>query len=286
MSIEFHSVGTTVQSAGATTLTPLLTVPAGMLGARLAVVVIKSNAAISTATPGWTLLSQTNNGASLTMALFIGTPVAANPVFTWAGSVGCGALQIFFQSPTNNVVTNAVGASATNTGTGNPHTVASITATRDRGRAVYVNVGNANTALGAPGAPWTEHFDGGSGTGTYRIVIGSRTLAASGDLSGSLSMTGGTSTWIMRNVELLTEATPADLGTAELEVSPWSEVEGASLKEVELGLWVNTAAGLETSEVELVPTYNTATSGLLEMEIAAWLAPAVAATRRRPLYLS
>lgn len=286
MSFFFAGAGTRVQSASAATLTPAFTMPAGVpSGVRLAVVQVKNNDVITTATLGWAKIDQQNSGAGLTAALFIGEAGAANPVFTWATAAACGALQWAYGCGFGVVETSIWGALSFAVGAANPHTSPSITTTRDRSLVVYADAGVANTALAAP-AGWTEDFDNGSAVDVGRTTVGSKRLDTSGSASGNISVTGSAGAWVQFQVEILTTLPPPGLTLAEEEVAAWVAPDGGlAIAEEEITLWVGDP-GLVVAEEEIVGWIGEPGLTVAEEEIVLWLgeAPPPVLNRRRQTY--
>jgi hypothetical protein len=243
MAFFYRNAGAFASNASAVTLTPANpTGPSSPNGSiRIAVCAIKSNAVISTATPGWTKVSQDNSGASFTVAVFVGTAAAANPVFTWAGAVACGAISLLVEDFSNPVVNNAIGNSATGTGTVALKSVASYNTSRYGSLALYVIAVAANSSAIATPTGFTEFVEAGTtGSVNIRMSIGGKGMLASGSAVGAASASGPAAAWVMKGIELLI-ALPAT---------------GIQTPLAELSSVITPPTGLATSLVEIVTILN------------------------------
>lgn len=261
----YVSAGTRVQSAGATTLTPTKPTVAGGTGLLLAVVITKNNATHSTATSGWSLIQQVNSGASFTASIWKAAETAANPVFTWAGSVACGA-QVTYYQDVNNGIDTTIGSTTSNSGTTATHSTSSINTTRADSLVVYIDAAAANTALATPSG-WTENSDTGSATGATRSTFGSKAVATSGSASGAISVTGASAAWVQFQIELKTTTDAGNNFKVTKEtVAAWMDPpEGFAIAKETVAAWLDPGNGF-------VVTKET---------IAAWLDYSGVVARRR-----
>jgi len=269
MTTTFIGAGARVQSAGAATLTPTKPTVLGQSGVLVCVVASKNNAVHSTATGGWTKISQTDSGASFTMSVFIAAEGAANPVITWAGSVACSARICYYAAPKGTSETTVIGGSTVNAGLTSTHSTASFNTTRDQSLVVYIDCAAANTGLATP-AGWTEDSDAGSATDAGVTTFGSKAVAISGSASGAISVTGANAAWAQTQIELMQVAPAAGLQSSKVEVGGFLEPSaGLATSQAEVGAMLEPFAGLSASQ----------------LEIGAWLDVAPAGGRRRQLVM-
>jgi hypothetical protein len=206
-----------VGSNSATTLTPVRVSTLNRL--HLAVVNVKSNATITTATTGWTKMRQDNSGTGFTTALFFGRNTPANPVFTWTGAAACGAVILSLVNDDNPEDATAFGAITVTSGTGTTHTSSPITSTRVGSLALCLDTCAANTAVSAvPG--WTEYMDLGPSAGANRFMANGLELPNVGDTSNAISVTGGNAAWLQYQIEIMIAAPASGLqfNSANLDV--------------------------------------------------------------------
>lgn len=270
MTMAFVAAGARVASAGATLLTPALpTITGRDLGALLAVVSIKSNAAITTAQPGWTKLYQDNSGGSFTTALFIAPVGSAAPGCSWAGSVAGGAQCFYVEDADNPMVTNAVGGSSVNTGSTATHSSGSFNTTRQLSLVAYIDTTASNDGLTAP-TGWTEDSDSPGATDGGRTVFGTRFVETLGDASGAISVTGGATNWVQRQIEFLIVDPASGIQVTESEIAPL----------------VSSGDGISAVDVELAPLISSGVGiGVCDMEIVAILGPGPYIPRRRTVQI-
>lgn len=227
-------------------------------GFQFAVCAIRSNAVISTATAGWTKISQTNSGATLTVALFVASTTAANPVFTWTGAVGCYCIGAAWDSPDLGLITNAIAVLSTNTGNTSPHTANSITAAVNGGLCFAFAISENETAVyGATPAGWTERWDSGSNATTdIRSVMATRnatTVGATGNVAWTQSAVG----WVAFQIEIGASNPPGpQLDAASLEFAAAYGSTDNSVREYEIAALLNTGAGLTATEYEIALLLN------------------------------
>ena len=240
------------QSASAATLTltnpfDFEAGPAPNCGLMLAVISIKSNATVTTATAGWTKLAQDNSGANFTQALFIAASNAANPVFTWTGAVACFGMIVPIQNPSSPLRVSGVGAASVTSGSGTTHTSTSINTTEPLSLAVYIDTSNVNTAMAQP-TGWTEAIDLAAATAVGRVVVGSKDIAVEGDPSGAISVTGSSGNWVQRQIEVSLEPLTNDVAVNSTEL--------VSIIEPEPGLAVSFVELVSIIEVAPIPPIN------------------------------
>ena len=202
---QYIAVGTAVQSAGATTLTP--GAPAGALLGDLdfASIATENNAAIGVSGAGWARVgSNVAQDATWQEELWMRIHTGSNvdPVFSWTGSVGCSARRWIVRDA---AASSPIGFHNTNSGTGATHTCTGANSTGNDSLAMCLSHAEANTALGAD-AGYAEQFDAGSNTGPYRLVVGARDQATSGAGADNFSATGANASWVMRIWEVLNAA--------------------------------------------------------------------------------
>lgn len=255
MAAVWKRVGNRVQSAGATSIAPLkpVTIEAPSAGILIAAVTSSNNDVHACATAGWILLDQEHSGAGFTASLWIAQANAANPTFTWTGSVACSAQISYYDDGSAVLDLSTVAISVAN-GTANPHTSASINTTRADSHVLYVDVAAANTAVAAP-AGWTECSDAGSATDNGRHAWGGKNMSASGSASGAISITGAAAPWVQWQLEIR-RTVPAQLEFSSAESGAWVAPDALAFSKVEAGAWLWPAA-----------------TEFSKMEAGAWLAP-------------
>jgi hypothetical protein len=270
MTMVYVAAGARSASAGATLLTPALpTITGRDLGALLAVVSVKSNATITTAQPGWTKLYQDNSGASFTTAYFIAPVGSSAPGCTWTGSVAAGAQCFYVEDADNPMVTNAVGGSTVNSDSTAAHTSGSFNTTRQLSLVAYIDTTSSNAGLATP-AGWTEDVDGGSATDGGRTVFGTRFVETQGDASGAISVTGGATAWVQRQIEFLIVDPTTGVQVTESEINPL----------------LSAGDGISTVDVEIAPLISSGVGiGVADMEIVALLGPGPYIPRRRTVQI-
>jgi hypothetical protein len=253
MTMVYVTSGARNASAGATLITPALpTITGRDLGALLAVVSIKSNATITTAQPGWTKLYQDNSGASFTTAYFIAPVGSGAPGCTWTGSVAAGAQCFYIEDADNPMVTNAVGATSSNSGSTAAHSSSSITTTRQRSLAAYIDTTSSNSSLPAP-TNWTEDSEAGSATDGITITLGTRYIATLGGTTGAISVTGAAVDWVQRQIEFLIVDPAAGVQVTESEINPLlSAGDGISAADVEIAPLISSGVGIGVADMEIV----------------------------------
>jgi hypothetical protein len=251
-----RTLGAFAASAGAATLTPALpAVDTNGNGLLLALCVTKNNATHATATSGWSLVNQTNSGASFTASLWKAAQGSAAPVFTWTGSVACSAQVAYYTDPQNTMdVAGAALLGAVGTGTTSTHASAGGNTTANTVDALYIDACAANTAMATP-AGWTEDNDAGSATSATRHVFGEKSVATSGTASGAISVTGGNAAWVQFQVQIAGAAPTAGFQVSKEAVAAWAEpTSGLDVSKLSVSAWV------ETNDVRFS-----------KMEVAAWL---------------
>lgn len=202
MTVSFGSAGSSVSSAGATTLTPPL--PTNNPGDTfVALVAIKNNNNVSTPT-GWTAASQSNSGTLFRRALFylVSTGSDADPVFTWPGSVACKAVVLKYVGALS---VGAQGAGSANTT--NPHTSQSITSTADSSLAGMYDFQSSATVQSSAISGWALDFSNGDATSAISFAAYSKQIGAIGAASGGTSATEQAVAWTTKQLEVL-QATP------------------------------------------------------------------------------
>lgn len=192
--------GSAAVSASATTLTPTISGPNS--GIRIAICSVKSNAVITTATAGWTKLFQQDSTASFTVAVFIGTTAAANPVFTWTGAVACSAIQAEYGNLAEEENVTSIGASNINSGTGTNYSSSSISSTRRSSLALYITAIDVSGSAVPTPSGWTEDFDSGNATAGIRYAFGNKPLPLLADTSGAISIAAASGNWVQAQIEL------------------------------------------------------------------------------------
>lgn len=203
MAVTYVSVGTNTVSASAATLTPAL--PGSLVNGDMLIGCCASkNNATHTWPGGWATLMQNNVGASFTVsiAMHMYTTGDAAPAVTWTGAVACGA-----QIAQYTGVSGQIGAASANPGGTTPHTNPGITTTRQDSLVIYNDACSINTVLATP-STWAEDSDTGSATSGIEITWGHKAIGALGTASGSISVTGGNTPWIMLVMELLNTEPP------------------------------------------------------------------------------
>ena len=265
----FNIVGALAASSGATTLSPAL--PIGPTRGKLFLVVtVASNATVSVATGGWSLVRQTNSGAAFTVAIFHAAVGAVAPVPTWTGAALCSAQVALYDDP-NNPLDQTLGALGTaSTGAAATHTSTSLTTTRANSRVILIDA-TASAASGAA-APSGYSLDSDQNASYYpngaTIAFASVAVAASGGSSGAASTTASVGAWVQQQIELRIVA-PINNQTSGVEtggeLTPGQRVSVASF---ESGAAVsprvgNTAvAGLESGAAVSPRVANTAVAGV------------------------
>lgn len=247
----FPAVGARAQSAGAVTLTPAKPSVMTTGGVLLAVCQTKNNAVHATATPGWVNIGQVNSGASFTASLWIAPESAAAPVFTWSGSVACGAQVAYLVSGSGNL-DSAAGASSNSNGLTGTHTSTSVNTTRNDSLVLYVDAAAANTATATP-AGWTENVDNGSATDAGHNSFGSKAVAVSGSASGAISISGANAAWVQWQVEIMMAAPAAALAASKVEADAWLDPPpGLVSTKIETVAWLDNPKQIDASKIEVV----------------------------------
>ena len=276
---RFVGAGAVSASAGAVSLTPAKSsLVATDHGLQLAVVAIKSNDVITTATGGWVKLYQDNSGASFTVATFIGTPSAAAPVLTWAGSVGCVAQTAYYDDPANPIEAAIVGATSVGTGVSTALTTASINTTRPNSVVVALAAISAFTSLTDLGGVWTTNVATQGSGANITFEFSDQGIASSGAASGISAQTAGTSAaWAIRQIELLSVVNPTGSWTIESEFVATTQVgNGLRATEVEVAPIAQVGVGARATEVEIAPIAQVGNGArATEFEIVAVLIPGI-----------
>lgn len=276
----FTGAGGLAASAAAASLSPAKpALNTNSNGCLLAVVCSKNNAAHSTATPGWSLLSQVNSGASFTASLWIAADSAAAPTFTWTGSVACHAQIASYSDPQNTMSSSVSVSGTTGTGTTSTHSSTGFNSDVDNALAVYVDACAVSTALNQP-AGWAEDVDNGSATSATRQVFGSKLLGASGSASGNISVTGGNAAWVQFQVELKGTAPASGLSASKLEALAFVDPHDLAASQVEALAWLNPDnAGF--AKAEALAWLDPNDVRFAKVEILAWLDKPTTTARRR-----
>ena len=236
--------------ASGTSLAPALSTLAST-GIRVAVVNVKSNADISTATAGWNKLRQDNSGAALTQAVFIAAVGAATPTFTWSGAAAASAVQLLYDDPTDPVRTASVGAASAGAGSVSPFVAPGITTGQVKSLAIALVSLAGTGSYGTIPANWTQNTNPSSATSATRIIALSRFMDAAG-ATGDMSITmASPPAWVASQIELQI-ALPTDLEIGELEIAPIIEPNGLAAAEFEL-VPILASSRVEVVEIELVP---------------------------------
>jgi len=276
MGAIFNQGAARTQSASAATLSPAKPTNANAVGVMIAYVTSKNNATHSTATSGWTLVSQVNSGASFTASLWIAAGSAAAPVFTWTGAAACSAKVIYYQEAFARQLDVSLGATASNSGLTATHSTASITSTRNDSLAVYVDVAAANAALTTPSG-WTSDVSEGSATDAGRGSLGNKPLATSGSTSGAISVTGANAAWVQWQIEIRVQVGATNtLEVSKLEAHAWLDVPtGLSVAKLEANAWLDAPLGLSVAKLELSAWLDVTPNefGVSKLEVSAWLDP-------------
>ena len=250
---QFVGAGTLASSGSATSLTPAISSQVSTLhGVQIAMVAIKSNAVITTATTGWTKLFQDDSGASFTVAYFIGAPTALAPVLTWAGVVACLAQTAYYDDPANPITATSVGATSVGVGTSTALTTASINTTRPNSVVLALAAIAADTTLTNVGGSWATNQETQNAASLTTFEFSSQFFPSSASASGITAQTAGSSAaWVIRQIELLSVINPTGSWTVEVEFGAATQVgEGARAAEVEFGALTQISAGLRATEVE------------------------------------
>lgn len=199
--------GTLAENAGVASISPSLPTSRTAGNILIAVVGTRNTETHACSTSGWAQipgLAQTNSASgqirvSYWWRIVDGTETA--PTFTWTSTTWVFA-QIIQYTRGNTDTVNPFGAIGTpSTGSGNPHTSASITTTRNNSLAIYFDVTFLNSALATP-AGWSERFDNGAITAGFEFIGGDKTITTSGTASGAISVNGGATDWIQVQIEL------------------------------------------------------------------------------------
>lgn len=268
----FRAIGARSQSAGAASIAPAKPTVDGVVGLLLCVVTSKNNGVHATATPGWSLLNQTNNGASFTASLWVAAETAAAPTFTWTGSVACSAHIAYYTDPANtmNIGSSVIGTAGT--GLTATHSSTAIVTDVNDALAVYVDVAATNTSLTTPSG-WTSSSDTGSATDAGRTSFGSKAVATSGTSSGAISTTGANAAWVQWQLELKGSAPASAFQVSKVETAGWIEPpDGFDTSKLETAAWYDAAAGFGASKLETAAWLDSQVGFIIsKMESGAWL---------------
>jgi hypothetical protein len=269
-------------SASATTLTaPLAGVSTNGNGIFIAYCVTKNNAAHSCSTGGWSLVNQTNSGASFTCSVWVAAQSAAAPVFTWTGAAAGLAECQYYADPQNTMSTTVTLLGTPGTGTGTTHSSAGGNSTANNIDAIYLDVCAINTALATP-AGWTENSDTGNTTAGIRRVYGEKSIATSGTASGAISVTGGNAAWIQFQLQIVGSTPSAGFQVSKEATAAWLEASGLAASKIETGAWLE-ASGLAAAKIETGAWIESNDFRVSKLEALAWLDYTGVVPRRRQL---
>lgn len=244
----FRGSGAVTSATAVTSRSPVKPTDTVAHGILIAVVTIKSIAAIATATPGWTLLYQDNSGIGFSQALFIARGDAAAPVFTWAGAANASAYINYYDDP-GNPISVTVGAATVGAGTGVTAAAAGALTTRANSVVAAFTAVDVNTTPGAA-TGYTTNASAGSGTSIIGVYTGSVFVPAILTTT-AFSQTVASGNWVTRLVELQSTANPVGLWTIETEFAANTRVgNGNRATELEFASSTKVGAGSRASEVE------------------------------------
>jgi hypothetical protein len=285
---SFIRAGTRAQSAGAATIAPAKPTVDGASGCLLALVTSKNNAVHSTATAGWSKLSQVNSGPSFTASLWIAAESAGAPTFTWTGSAACSALIAYYNDPQSDVLSSVSVSGTTGSGTTATHTSTGFTSDANNVLAIYADAAAANTSLAQP-TGWTRDSDVGSATDAGRTDFGSKTVASSGSASGNISVTGAAAAWVQFQIELKSSAAsgaqaskieadawldaPGGAGASKIEAAAWLDVDSLQASKIEADAWLDAPDGAGASKIEAAAWLDVDSLQASKIEADAWLDP-------------
>lgn len=201
MAGAYVNSGSRIATAGATTLTA--TLPASLVTGNILVteICVKNGDTVTISGSGWAILgTQVKIGTSFTalLAYRIVDGGEVSCIATWTNS----AAAMVKMHQISGLASALLGATNSNSGTGTTHSVTGITTTRENSYVFYADLVGINNSTATP-TGWTEDNDGGSATSATRGVVGHKIVAALGDASGDISVTGGNGNWVMFQYELL-----------------------------------------------------------------------------------
>lgn len=217
MAIAFVNNGTGYGNAATTSALPGL--PASIVAGNLllALCAVRTTATVAVSS-GWTVgdtKSQLDTGSvnwKFIWAWRVATGSDTAPTFSWTGGTFAAAY-VLQLSGTLGVPFS--GVSSNSTGTGTPHTSASITATGG-GDAMYVDMSSVSTALTTPSG-WSSIFSNVSQGTSFNV--GLKTFSGTGDTSGAISTAGSSSTaWSEWQLELAAPVNFAYTGTGGMSM--------------------------------------------------------------------
>jgi hypothetical protein len=211
MAIAFGAVGTQSGQASGTTITPAL--PAGLAVGNLiiSVAAVKNNSTL-TWPAGWTKVSQTNSGASWTVAWAwrINVTGVTAPAITIGTSAAATAQCWSYTGQDQFGPIGRVGAAGT--GTTSPHTCNGSATTRTNSFNLYIDACAAATALTNPTsttpATYTQRSATTNATSVTSISLGDGSVATQGSVTSNLSSTGGAAAYVEWQIEILAPMPP------------------------------------------------------------------------------
>lgn len=271
----FTAVGTPLTSASASTLSPPLPVQTGQI--LTAVVTIASNATITTATLGWTKLTQVNGTTGLTTAVFWALAGSAAPTFSWSGAVSCLSAITSWSHPVGVFTSVAVLNSFVNTTP--TFTVGQTASVRSPGYVALYLSGTANSFFtNVQPNIWNANQAGNATQGNLHNSVRWPLRPANTFPASDFNRANNSNVSIV--IELLaSEAAANENETSELELVPQLGRQGVEAKEIELALLrggveattieiVPLPGGIQSTEIELVPLFSANKIDVPELELA------------------
>lgn len=277
--IEFQGRGSAAASNSATSLTPAkpATAATDTVGVLIAIVDVRSNATITTATAGWTKLSQTNSGAGYTQALFIAPTSAAAPLMTWTGAVACSARIAHFSDCNNPLETTIVGASSVATGSTSTIAATSINTTKDNSSVIVITGVAAGGNSGMSPAGWEQIWRDNLGTPSRSQTGSIAYLGSSGSPSPSFSISApSASAWVANEIELLYQDPAAAISASSADITRVQNPEdGMNAASSDIATVQSHGSGISTASAEAVALQSSGLGiGVGEAEVVLILRPA------------
>lgn len=282
-SLRLITAGTIAGAASATSGSPAAVV--ATRGLRVALVAVKNNDVITTATAGWTKITQRNSGAGASVALFVASGTAGTPTFNWTNATAWAAQQFLFDNFQNDPVTAAVGAIALNDGTTALQQAPGITTAADGSFILGFHLASSTAAYSAVPAGWASLSDTTVAASAWRFaIIGQPAPDPITTGSADRTQSAGVA-WVAGQVELQLVNGTTDSRTAELEIAPVGAPAGLRALELEIAPII-APNRVETVEIELAPIIAPNRIEVVEIELAVLYGPGTPTPtgRRRQTY--
>lgn len=268
MTIAFVSAGTlTATAGGSTSATPAM--PATITAGNLLIGFLETlGGGINHTWPaGWTEIREDTVGSgriSIAWKLAVGSDSA--PTITWTTNSYADS-QVFQYTAAD---ASPIGATQFTTGSGTPHTSASMNTTVDGSTVLFIDVCVGSSTQTTNPSGWTSRASAADGTPTAALLTDK--VVATAGATGAISTAGGTTTWMNYQVELLmsvlpdAESTTSATSTAEatmvsyLSTASSAGVAGAATSVTNFHVDAPGAVVIAAAPVVQAFTYEAATS--------------------------